>query len=144
MKTNRNLKKFNLNDWLSVGAAITAVVCLICYGITEVGEFNAATVILLALGMLFSIISISIKLPYADLAAFVFYTVAFFLFLESKVFYISAVFVGIDYKGFDASFIFNVIFGLINIILSVASSLPLAKEKNKIETEKGDLANEKS
>lgn len=67
MKTSRNLKKFNLNDWLSVGAAITAVVCLICYGITEVGEFNAATVILLALGMLFSIISISIKLPYAEI-----------------------------------------------------------------------------
>lgn len=138
MKINFDLRKFDLNDWLGVGAVLTAVVCLICYGVMEVGEFNAATVVMLALGILLSIISILIKLPYADLVAFIFYTIAFFLLIGSKAFYISAVFVGIDYKAFDACFLANFIIGLVNVLLSVAAVLPLIKEKNQ----KGDFKNE--
>lgn len=130
MRIEFKLKKFTVEDWLCAASAVLAVVCIILYGVMQVGEFGAGTVVLFAVGILFSLLSVFIKLPYADLAAFVCYTVAFFLFVESKAFYISAVFVGIDYKSFDACFLADFIIGLVVILLAVAASLPLTKQNS--------------
>lgn len=125
-----NFRKFGLNEWLGAGNVLIACICLICYGITPVGEFSAAPIVLFVSGVLFSLISIFLKFPYFDLIAFVLYTIAFFLFIESKAFYISAVFVGIDYKSFDVCFILNFIFGIMSVICSAAAALPFDKTKN--------------
>lgn len=120
--------------WTAAAAALACIVAAALYGVTSVGEFSAAAIVFSVFAAAVFLLYMFTGTAYTDVAGFVLTLVSLIFLITSKAFYISAVFVGIDYSGFDPVFTVMFVFMLLAVIAGFAAAVaPDGKNKKEAD-----------
>ena len=123
---NEFLAKKSIGFRFFIASALFALLAVIVYGARGgdvLTELNGAVIALFVVGIVLNALLAVKDIKPLEILPFVFYLLAFALFMDTEITFIGNVAWGTDGNYFDAAFLFAVVASVLAIALGMASSI---------------------